>query len=93
MMIPDSLGSEALFLPSGNMASLRQVPCDQEGETRHAIFGTPAPHRAWVRPLYTPELEGSREDKHLSNATYRPGSEGQHPVVNQSEGSELDPVH
>lgn len=93
MMIPDSLGSEALFLPSGNAASLLQVRCDQEGEARNAIFGAPAPQRAWVCPLYTPELEGSREDKHLSNATYRPGSEGQYPVVNPSEGSQLDPVH
>lgn len=93
MMIPDSAGSEAFFLPSGNAASLRQVPCDQEEETRNAIFGAPAPQRAWVCPLYTHELEGSREDKHLSNATYRPGSEGQHPMVNQSEGSPLDPVH
>lgn len=91
MMIPGSLGSEVLFLLSSNAASLRQEPCDQEEEARNAIYGATAPQRAWVCPLHPPELKGSRYDKHLSNTSYMPRSEGQHRMVIQSRDSGARP--
>lgn len=43
MRLLDGLGSEMLFLLSNNVASLRQVPCDQEEQARNAILCAAAP--------------------------------------------------